>query len=226
MRHFLFILAIILPSLLSYYVSMNLILTIIVSITLLLYFIFLEILLKRKTLDRENKHKDLNIFIHDFLLSYFDGKEIKFSIKNASINVSNSLKEELRVLDEYSGLAILSNLENYFVTPMYSMFLSLIKDKSEESKNNLNFIYKENDLLLIKKSNRNKIFRKKLFEFTILWICSFIIFAILRLSLNNYFKKIQNNFYYIIGVSLYFLIFFLSINLFVFNYYQGEKDEK
>jgi len=222
MRYIFYSLAIIFTSLLAYYVSSNIILTSCVFAVLLSYFIFLECSLRKKIIPKIIKSNDLNIFLHDFLLSYQDNSEIKFSLKKASINISNNLKEELRILDEYSGPAILANLESYFSSPLYSLFLLTIQNKKENNDSNIKFLLDENTSRIKNKEEIHNQNKKALYQFTILWLVSYIIFVILRISLNNYFLKLKNSFFYMIGVSLFFLIFFLSLNLFVFLFYKRE----
>jgi len=222
MRYFLYSITILFTSLLAFYTSSNLILTIIVCVTLLSYFIFLEYSLRKKILPKIVKNNDLNNFLHDFLLSYLDCHEIKFSLNKANINISKDLKEELRILNEYSGLAILSNLESYFSSSLYSLFLSTLQNECKNSQENIKFVLEENSLRIKKREEQHQQNKKALWQFSFLWLVSFIIFMILRISLNNYFDKLKISFFYIVGVSIYFLIFFLSINLFIFLYYKRE----
>ncbi len=223
MRYLFYALAILLPAGLAYFVSNNLIFAGAVGLAIFVYFIFIEYILRKKILVKNIKSNDLNYFLHDFILLYLDKKEVKFAIKESCSKTSKYLKEELRTLDEYSGIAILTNLENYFLSSLYSLFLLAIKNKSNHLEENLKFILNENMINIKKKEDTNKRNKKALWEFSILWLVSFIIFAILRLSLTNYFSKLQGSFYYLIGISIYFLLFFLSINLFVFSYYKREK---
>lgn len=223
MRYLFYVLAILLPTGLAYFVSNNLIFTIIVGLSIFIYFIFIEYILRRKILIKNIKSNDLNYFLHDFILLYLDNKEIKFALKESTSKTSDYLKEELRTLDEYSGIAILTNLENYFSSSLYSLFLLAIKNKTNHLEDNLKFILDENMIEIKKKEDVNKRNQKALWEFSVLWLVSFIIFVILRLSLTNYFSKLQGSFYYLVGISIYFLLFFLSVNLFVFTYYKREK---
>jgi len=222
MRYLIYSITVILPTLLAYYCSSNLIFTLLVGIVLISYFIFVEYSLVKKIIPKLVKISDLNIFLHDFLLSYLDNSEIKFSLKKANVNVSNNLKEELRILDEYSGIAILSNLESYFASPLYSLFLLSLSNKDGDKFENIKFILNENSSRIKNKEEIHKQNKRALWQFSILWLVSFLVLLILRVSLNNYFNKLKNSFYYIVGLSIYFLIFFLSLNLFIYLFNKRE----
>lgn len=226
MRYIFYSLTTLFSTLLAYYCSNNIIITISVFIVLIGYFIFLEYRLKKQILPKIIKNNDLNIFLHDFLLSYLDHSEIKFSLKKANVNVSNALKEELRILDEYSGFAILSNLESYFSSSLYSLFLLTIQNKNENHNSNIKFILEENASKIKKKEDKHRHNQKALWEFTVLWLVSFIVLMILRISLNNYFVKLQSSFFYLVGISIYFLVFFLSLTLFTFLFYKREASNE
>ena len=215
-----------LTSLASYYLTNNIYFLAGTLIIYLAFFVIFEVVFRRKERARIKRGRDLTIFIHDFFLSY----SVDFSIKNAIIsaqsNVSKSLKEQMKMLDEFKSEDKLDRLADYFTSSLYQLFLKTIdlcENYSEDRSKTIAFLLEENNRYLFNQRILQRNTYRSLTEFSLLWIVSFLIIIIIRFAINNYFEQIINSWFYLLGIGVYFFFFLFSIYLFMHTTYGRVK---
>lgn len=213
-----YVLVSLLAGLASYYLSNNIYFLIVTLGIYVIYFVFYELLFKRKERIYYERNKDLTTFIHDFFLIYSVDFSPDKSLINAQTNVSSHLKEQLKMLEEFKSMDQLERLTDYFSSSLYQLFLKTVdisERYSEDRVKTISFLLEENNRYMLNQKSLRKSIFKSLCEFSLLWIVSFMILIILRFAINNYFLKIANSWIYLVGIGVYFLFFLFSIHLFM-----------
>lgn len=209
----------ILSALASFYLTNNIYFLLITFIVFLGYFVFFELHFKRKERKQYSRNKDLNIFIHDFFIDYSVKPNLTNAINSASQNVSNHLKEEIKLLEEFSPSEKLDHLSKYFSSSLYQLFIKTIylcEDRHDDVMKTAGFLLEENEQAILSQKKMNRNLWRSLCEFSLLWAVSFIILIMIRFAINNYFIVISQTWFYQLGVGCYFLFFLISIHLFLF----------
>ncbi len=213
-----YLLVSLLSSFASYYLTNNILFLIVTLFIFLAFFLIFELCFFRKEKNKIKKGKDLNVFIHDFFLTYCVNFSIEEAMQNGSIRTSKSFQENLKMLDEFKMMEKLEKLTDYFSSSLYFLFLKTVnycENMSEDRVKTISFLLEENNRYILNESNLEKRIAKAFGEFAILWIISFLILIILRFSINNYFAKLSTNIIYLSGIAIYFLFFLFSIYLFM-----------
>ncbi|MCQ2794749.1 MAG: hypothetical protein MJ214_00895 [Bacilli bacterium] len=213
-----YIMVSLLAGLAGYYLTNNLYFLIGTMVIYLAYFVIYEFLFKRKERLQLMHNKDLTTFIHDFFLAY----SVDYSLDNALLaaqeNVSASLKEQVKMLEEFKGEEKLERLTDYFSSSLYQLFLktiSICNNKSEEHDKAISFLLEENNNYLLNQKVLQKSIWRALVEFSLLWIISFSVLIVIRFAVNSYFDQITKTGIYLIGIIFYFVFFLFSIHLFM-----------
>lgn len=207
-----------LASLASFYLTNNFYFLIGTLLVFALYFIIYEVLFKHKERGRLKRNRDLTIFIHDFFLVYNIDFSLEKAINAAQEKVSPSLKEAIKMLDEFKCEDKLERLGEYFSSSLYQLFLKTIdlcEHYSEDRVKTISFLLEENNRYVLNQSSLQKSIWRSLVEFSLLWIVSFLILIIIRFAVNNYFSKIITSWIYLAGIAIYFVFFLFSIHLFM-----------
>ena len=216
--YIIYVLVSLLSSLASYYLTDNLYFLIGTLIIYLTYFIVYEICFKRRERIKLKRDKDLTVFIHDFFLTYSVDFSLAKAIKKAEENVSKSLKEQIKMLDEFKNMDKLEKLADYFSSSLYQLFLKTIdlcEHNSDDPVKNISFLLEENNRYIFNQKVLQRNILRSLVEFSLLWVVSFLVLIIIRFAVNNYFTQIINNWIYLVGIAIYFVFFLCSIHLFM-----------
>lgn len=215
----------ILSSLVAFYLTNSLIYLFITLFIYLIYFALYEFFYLKKERMSLMRSQDLNIFIHDFYLNFISDKNIEEAINGGAKNCSKAFNEQLNLLKDFTPTERLNNLIDYFNNNLYILFLKTINLSSDckSSFITIDFIFEENNKLIINRKLAVKNTLKSLIEFIFLWLTTFMIMIILRLSINNYFNNISQNPFYLAGVAIFFLFFLLSFHLFEKSIIKGFK---
>lgn len=207
-----------LSALASFYLTNNLYFLIGTFLIYAIYFVIYEMMFKRKARVTSNHKKDLTTFIHDFFLSYSVDFVLDNAINAAQSNVSNALKEQIKMLDEFKGMDKLERLTEYFSSSLYQLFLktiSLCESNSLDRDQTITFLLEENNRYIFNQKIMQRNILRSFVEFSLLWIVSFLIMIIVRFAVNSYFDKVAHVWFYLLGIGIYFAFFLFSIHLFL-----------
>lgn len=201
-----------------YFVSYNLIFSIAVFLSFLVILV-LYFERKYKTyLLISRKTNECISFINNFVITLSINNSITTTLENIQSSFSKELIEQLNVIAHISDEEKITYLENYFESPLYSIFSKLIEQFIYEGGN----ILDTSHLLLFDAriveenlNNFNSISKRKLFEFLLMWIICFGILIAIKIFMGEYFIKIQKMNYFPFALFGFFLAFMVSFMLFI-----------
>lgn len=208
----------ILSGLASYYLTNNLYFLMVTLVIFAAYFTLYEVFFKYKERRNLKHNRDLTTFIHDFFLAYSINFSLEKAITAGQERVSPSLKEAVKMLDEFKSMDKLDRLSDYFTSSLYQLFLKTIdlcEHHTEDRDKSISFLLEENNRYVLNQKILQKSIWRSLTEFSLLWIVSFLVLIIIRFAVNNYFNKIINTWIYLLGIGLYFAFFLFSIHIFM-----------
>lgn len=204
--------------LLNYFVTTNLLFSIVISLIGIVIFTFILDKMVATFLIRERKSKEAILFINNFIITLSINCSILSTFNTIEESFSPQLKNQIRLIDNLEVEEKIKYLEKYFMVSSYDVFLNLLDQ----------YIYNGGDILKIsqlllfdirqleeKIENHNQIIIKKMMEFIILWIMIFAIVMIMKFSLADYFVKIASLNYFKYGMAIFFVSFYLNISLFI-----------
>mgnify|MGYP002625361069 CR=1 FL=1 len=218
-------------ALLSYILTNSIIVTIIVALSFLIYFLFVLTRRFKKYQDSFKLERECYSFINNFIASLNVKGTINAALESVYLTANNDIKNELDGLNEANSEEKIAYLDRHFRTPLYSLFTDLINiyvneggDIIKMSQNLIEQVQNREDYLLYLQSLN----RSKAVEFTILYSFVIVILFALRYSLNSYFVIIASSLFFKIGVSVIFAFMLLSIEFFTQKMFQigGMQYEK
>lgn len=203
----------------SYLMSNNLIFTLVTLALFLLYFFLYARYYQAKHIKQNKANHDLSTFIHDFIYGYAKNNSLKEGLNEATVNVSYTLVEHLKLLEEYPILDRLEQLSGYFNSPFYLLFLDTVRGAHESGNDILKsgtFLLEENDRLIHERKNSDRHTLKALGEFALLWLIAFLVLIILRFAITNQFTYISTSWIYLVGLGIFYAFFMFSLYLFTY----------
>ena len=194
-------------------------------ITALLVFIFSVIFLNLVTLPICKKfsktskrfHECYN-FINNFIISLSIKNTIEGSFNLTIDSMNPSFKEDIEGLEHLTGLDKLTYINKYFTFDIYKLFLNIIALYEEQGGNILQMAS-----LLTEKSryqeqylnNTVGVAKRKIIEFSTLWLFSLAILIVLKFVLGQFYNQIFTQFIFQILIGLLFMFIVVSIHLLV-----------
>ena len=203
-------------SLICFISTENLISTASIGFISILYFlIYVRKVIKGKD-EKVTKFQDCYQFINNFLIAL----SIKGHVSGALASTLESQNEEtidlVKSIDSNDPMEKVIYLKDYFKFDIYSLFVDLISLYNDEggdiiqmSRYLLNQIREEEEFIV----NVERMSKKAIVEFTILWSFALSILAILKFSLDDFFKHIVANVFYQISVICILLFALFSVHL-------------
>ena len=203
-------------SLICFISTENLISTALVGVLSILYFlVFARKVITAKD-EKVTRFQDCYQFINNFLIAL----SIKGHISGALASTLESQNEETvdltKSIDSNDPMEKVIYLKDYFKFDIYLLFVDLISLYNDEggdiiqmSRYLLNQIREEEEFIV----NFERMSKKAIVEFTVLWIFALSILVILKFSLDDFFKHIVTNIFYQISVVCILLFTLFSIHL-------------
>ena len=193
--------------------TQNLISTALIGVvTLIYFFVYVNKVIKNKD-EKVNRFQDCYQFINNFLIAL----SIKGHISGALVSALESQNEEtndlVKSVDSNDPMEKVIYLKDYFKFDIYSLFVDLIKVFNDEggdiiqmSRYLLNQIREDEEYIV----NAERMNKKALVEFVILWSFALCILVILKYSLSDFFTHIVKNIFY--QVSVVSILFFTLVS--------------
>lgn len=223
----------ILTAVLFYFVTNNLILTILYLVISLGSAAFLTLFKFKRYEDSKNKFNECVSFINKFIISLSISGSLLDSFNSCKEILNNKLYLELKVFNDVeSRIEYLKKYYNYRIFEIFSGVINEYLDKGGD-------ILAYSSTLLSEarrnQSNVNNLFDnsiKHLISFTSMWFFSFLILLIAKISLNDFYNNFLNNNMYIVAITfgfIYFVgtyfVYFQTLNLKRFME-EGKYEEK
>lgn len=179
--------------------------------------------------------KEAITFINNFIITLSIKKNVLSTFKSVSESFSDTLKQQVELIDHLNVDEKIVYLAKYFKVDIYKVFLKIIDQYNFNGGDILNI----SQLLMYDSRKIDEsineytyVSRRKLIEFISLWALTFAILIILKVALGDFFNQIASMDFFAISIFGFNLVFLLSYYLFMakfynINYIKGEfKDDE
>lgn len=167
---------------------------------------------------RNKKFHSCYSFINSFIISLGVKGSLLAAFESSKLTMDqdyNKLVEGLSNLNEEERLDYLKKQYDFDI---YYLFLSVIRIWVEQGGDIFRLSY-----YLVEESRRTEdylikcesITKRRLAEFSVLWLFTFIILIVLRIALNSFYSLITNYLLFKVAIVLLFLLVIASIHLFI-----------
>lgn len=160
-------------------------------------------------------------FINSFIITLSVKDSYDDAFENASRIDNKKLKDEANNLENLTTVDKVKYLRGYFNLSIYKMFLNILDLYQDQGGNILNMT----DNLISECTRTEKaltdtvsVGRKHLVEFLTLWVMSFAILVLMKVSIKSFYEMMLSNVYIPLMIFGYFLLSIISIHLFVVSY--------
>lgn len=157
-------------------------------------------------------------FINNFIISLSVKNTIEGSITATIEAMDKSFQEETIGLEHLTGLDKLSYLSKYFSFDVYSLFLNIISLYEEQGGNILTMSSLLTEQSRYQEQYLNKsivIGKRKIIEFSTLWLFSIAIIVVLKFVLGQFYETIFSQFIFQILIGLMFVLITISIHILI-----------
>ena len=210
-------LTIVFPSI-TYVTTNNWISTSVVLLVTGLYLFLYAYPKVKKVLKRNELFHSCYTFINSFIISLSTNSSLLSALDSTKLTMD---KEYVTIIDGLTNLNEMERidyLKRYYEFDIYYLFLSVVEIFVEQGGDILTLSY-----YLIEESRRNEdylikcenISRRKIVEFSLLWIFTLLIIIILRFSLNTFYHQITNLLLFQFAIVLLFMLLVASIHLLI-----------
>ena len=201
-------------SLICFISTQNLISTAIIGVvTLIYFFVYVNKVIKNKD-EKINRFQDCYQFINNFLIALSIKGHISGALASALESQNEETNDLVKSVDSNDPMEKVIYLKDYFKFDVYSLFIDLIQVFNDEGGNIiqmsrylLNQIREDEEYIV----NAERMNKKALAEFVILWSFALCILVILKFSLDDFFTHIVKNVFY--QVSVVCILFFALVSL-------------
>lgn len=172
---------------------------------------------KRFSLTSKRFHQCYN-FINNFIVSLSVKNTIEGSINTTIETMNESFKKDMEGLEHLSGVDKLTYISKYFPFDIYKLFLNIISLYEEQGGNILQMSSLLTEKSRYQEQYLNKtvsIAKRKIIEFSTLWLFSLAIIVVLRFVLGQFYTSIFSQLLFQILVGLLFVFVVISIHILV-----------
>ena len=202
----------------TYVVTNNWISTAVVLLATALYLFLYAYPKVKKLLKRNEMFHSCYTFINSFIITLSTNSSLLNALESTKLVMD---KEYVTVIDGLTNLTEMERidyLKKYFEFDIYYLFLSVLEIYIEQGGDILTLSY-----YLIEESRRNEdylikcenISRRKIIEFSMLWVFTLLIIIILRFSLNSFYYQITNFLLFQFAIVILFMLVIASIHLLI-----------
>ena len=205
----------------AYFVSMNLFLAIGVGLLFLLLFVLVVNPAIGKYQKIQQKRHECYTFVNSFLITMSVCESLQKSFELATQSAQKDFKATLDAIALYETKERIEYLSNYFETPIYDMFLSVLDIYTERG----------GDILKLSKSLMEELTRMEettislskhaasvLIQWIVLWAMSLAILVFVRFGLDSFYTYLSSSISYVAMIMVYFLLLLVSIVIFTQKY--------
>ena len=190
----------------------------IVLVISVIYFFLYAYQKVMKVSKRNKRFHSCYSFINSFIISLGVKGSLLGAFESSRLTMD---KEYISIVDGLANLKEeerLDYLKKYYDFDIYYLFLSVIRIWVEQGGDIFHLSY-----YLVEESRRTEdylikcenITKRRLAEFSVLWLFTFIILIILRFTLNSFYSLITNYLLFQFAIVILFMLVLASIHLFI-----------
>ena len=201
--------------------SDNLILSGIVLIVFLLYFLLFFNRTIRQTENKKNRFHECYSFINNFIISLSVKNSIPGAFENATMNPSPSLKEELAGISHLDVMEQINYLKKYFTFHVYELFcdvLDVFMSQGGDILEMSRYLVKESRGIENYLNTCEMMNKRKVGELAILWVFTLAIIVLVRFGLSQFFNPVKDKVVYLVLLASFFLFLLFSIHMMCMNF--------
>ena len=188
---------------------------IIFAIAILYFSIFVNKVMNKKN-EKITRFQSCCQFINNFLVALSIKGHISGALASALESQNEETNELLKSVDSNDPMEKVIYAKEYFRFDVYSLFVDLISLFNDQGGDILQMSHylmnqiREDEEYLINAERMNK---KSLVEFSILWIFALSILVVLRFSLGDFFQNIVKSSIYQVSVVIVLLFALISVHI-------------
>lgn len=219
-RYIIYLIIPLICGLLNYFVTLNLIYSLIIIFIGLIVLYFFNDKQISSFIKKDTKTRDCLMFINNFIITLSINQSINETYSILKESFSKGLLNQSKMIAHLNEEEQIHYLAKYFDLNVYEVFLNLLDQ----------YIYNGGDILKIAQillfdirstedmlENHLSTLVKKIVEFASLWGMSFLIVLIIKFSLTNFLSDILSSNLFLIGLLIFFLIFYINLTIFILH---------
>lgn len=173
--------------------------------------------------DRKRRSHEAYRFINAYIISLSATHSYGLSFDSATEGAVGKLKEAVEGIQEMDPLEKTKYMEDYFSTPIYTMFLRVLDLYANQGGDVLRLSGSLlEEVTRVEETNRQKekTGARNVLEYLLLWAVSTGIMVFLRFGLSSFFSSIKHSPVYLSCLTVYFL--FMLASLWVYGSFYTE----
>ncbi len=185
------------------------------AITILYFFIYVKKVVKNKD-ELVDRFQNCYQFINNFLIALSIKGHISRALASTLESQNEETKDLIESVDSKDPLEKIVYLKDYFKFDAYSLFVDLVSlyndeggDAIQMSRYLLNQIREEEEFVI----NAERMNKKAIVEFTILWSFALSILVILKFALDDFFLRIIKSVFYQVSIVCILLFALVSVHI-------------
>lgn len=199
------------------YISTNNIIFAIIALVISTLYFFLIAMpkIKKNTIKTQRFHQCYS-FINTFVISLSIRESIKGALETTLDNMGDRFNDNMQGLEELNENDKIEYFSQYFKFHIYGLFVNLIKLWSEQGGNIINMstqLINETRLIEEYITESQRMAKKHVMEFAILWLISLSILVILRFALAQFYNQIIKQMYFPFAVLGVVLVCLLTVHI-------------
>ena len=205
----------------TFLASNNYIIAIIALVIYLLYFLIFARKIFNKYQTKIVRFYECYHFINTFIVSLSIKSSLSSAYETAILTIDEEHVKELETIDSFEINDWLNHLNKYFKFHIFSLFIDLININEEQGGNILEqskYLLEELRLNEEYISEGTLISKRKMTEFAILWVLTYVIMVFMRFALSSFFQNISKQLFFIIGILLIDVFCLLSIHFAIIKF--------
>ena len=189
-----------------------------------IYVLYYFLLIRKKIAQYLHKSEVVHScyhFINSFLITISVKESLEEAYQNGLRVAPKSLLEETEEIENMTIMERINFLRSYFNLAIYKMFLNVINLHQEQGGNILTIsdsLIRECTRVEKTLNESTAIGNRHLVEFAVLWLLSFFILIFLRFAISQFYSQMISSFIMIAFISGFYLIFIVSVHLFLINF--------
>lgn len=199
------------------YISTNNIIFAVIALLISALYFFLIAMpkIKKNTIKTQRFHQCYS-FINTFVISLSIRESIKGALETTLDNMGDRFNDNIQGLEELNENDKIEYFSQYFKFHIYGLFVNLIKLWSEQGGNIIDMstqLINETRLIEEYITESQRMAKKHVMEFAILWLISLSILVILRFALAQFYNQIIKQMYFPFAVLGVVLVCLLTVHI-------------
>ncbi|MFA5283428.1 MAG: hypothetical protein WC366_02820 [Bacilli bacterium] len=188
---------------------------------LLVYLFYLIFSVKNVLICYKNRldriHECFN-FTNSFIISLSVNNSLQAAYECATLNAKGYLLDETSHIEHLQINERINYLSNYFSSDIYKMFLNIINAYEDQGGNILTMsetLIKELTRIENETNEYSSLSKKRIIEFSSLWILTYVILLFVRFALSQFYNQISASPLFVGSICIFFVFVLISIHLMI-----------